>query len=86
MGRRFLEQLNELAARSGGRITNVRGRGLFAAYDMADTKTRDQFRSRLWANGLATLSSGTRSVRFRGCLNVSRAEVDKAVTLIEKSL
>ena len=86
MGRLLLEGLNELAARSGGRITNVRGRGLLAAYDMADGKTRDQFRARLWENGLATLSSGTRSVRFRGCLNVSRSEIEKAVSLIERSL
>jgi 4-aminobutyrate aminotransferase-like enzyme len=53
---------------------------------MADGKTRDQFRSRLWGNGLATLSSGSRSVRFRGCLNVTLAEIDGAMALIEKSL
>jgi L-lysine 6-transaminase len=86
MGKIFLERLQALSRQSSGKITNVRGRGLFIAYDMADGKTRDQFRSRLWENGLATLSSGSRSVRFRGCLNVSLAEIDRAVAVIEKSL
>jgi len=86
MGKIFLERLEALSRQSSSRIANVRGRGLFIAYDMADGKTRDQFRSRLWENGLATLSSGSRSVRFRGCLNVSLAEIDRAIALIEKSL
>jgi len=86
MGEIFLERLEALSRQSSSKIANVRGRGLFIAYDMADGKTRDQFRSRLWENGLATLSSGSRSVRFRGCLNVSLAEIDRAIALIEKSL
>lgn len=86
VGKVFLERLDDLSRMSGGKITNVRGRGLFIAYDMTDGKTRDQFRTRCWENGLATLSSGTRSVRFRGCLNVTRTEVDRAMSLIEKSL
>jgi L-lysine 6-transaminase len=86
MGKIFLERLEALSRQSSSKIANVRGRGLFIAYDMADGKTRDQFRSRLWGNGLATLSSGSRSVRFRGCLNVTLAEIDGAMALIEKSL
>jgi len=86
MGQMFLERLNDLSARTSGKVANVRGRGLFIAFDMSDGKTRDQFRTRCWENGLATLASGTRSVRFRGCLNVTAREVDLAMSLIEKSL
>jgi L-lysine 6-transaminase len=86
MGEMFLERLNDLSRRSAGKITNVRGRGLFIAFDMADGNTRDQFRARCWENGLATLTSGTRSVRFRGCLNIAAREIDHAMSLIEKSL
>jgi len=85
-GAYFLAGLDDLAAGAGGKITNVRGKGLFIAFDMADGKTRDQFRIRCWGNGLATLASGTRSVRFRGCLNITRSEIDHAVSLIAKSL
>jgi L-lysine 6-transaminase len=86
MGAIFLERLNDLAGQSAGKITNVRGRGLFVAFDMADGKTRDQFRGRCWEHGLATLASGVRSVRFRGLLNVGAAEVEKAVGLLQQSL
>jgi L-lysine 6-transaminase len=86
MGKTFLERLEALSRRSSGKFANVRGRGLFLACDMVDGKARDQFRSRCWENGLATLSSGTRSVRFRGCLNITAAEIDRAMELIEKSL
>ncbi len=86
MGRIFLERLNDLSAKSAGKISNVRGRGLFLAFDMADGKARDQFRARCWENGLATLACGPRSMRFRGCLNVGRAEIDQALLLLERSL
>lgn len=86
MGRLFMEQLSDLCKKSGGKIGNIRGRGLFIAFDMADGKTRDQFRARCWENGLATLSCGTRSVRFRGCLNIADTEINRAMSLIEKSL
>jgi L-lysine 6-transaminase len=78
--------LNDLAAGSDGKIANVRGKGLFIAFDMADGRARDQFRTCCWGNGLATLASGSRSVRFRGCLNLARAEIDQAMSLIAKSL
>ena len=86
VGAFFLERLNDLAAGSGGKIANVRGIGLFIAFDMAAGRARDQFRTRCWENGLATLASGTRSVRFRGCLNLAKAEIDQAMSLIAKSL
>jgi L-lysine 6-transaminase len=86
VGAHFLARLNDLAAGSGGKITNVRGKGLFIAFDMVDGRARDQFRTRCWETGLATLASGTHSVRFRGCLNVAKAEIDQAMSLIAKSL
>ncbi len=86
MGKIFLERLSALAAKSAGRISNVRGRGLFMAFDMADGRARDQFRARCWENGLATLACGPRSVRFRGCLNIGEKEIDEAMRLLEMSL
>ena len=86
MGAYFLENLNGLAARSGGKISNVRGKGLFIAFDMKDTASRNEFRNKCWDAGLATLASGTRSVRFRGCLNIAKKEIDEAMRLLEKNL
>jgi len=86
MGAYFLGKLEELAAKSGGKITNVRGKGLFIAFDMKDTAARNEFRTKCWDQGLATLTSGTRSIRFRGCLNISKKEIDEAMVLLEKNL
>lgn len=86
MGAYFLGKLEKLAAKSDGAITNVRGKGLFIAFDMKDTATRNAFRTRCWDAGLATLTSGPRSIRFRGCLNVSKKEIDAAIALLTKNL
>ena len=86
VGARFLKGLGAIEREAGGRITNVRGRGLFVAMDMADAKARDEFRARCFDNGLAALSSGPRSVRFRSALNISGKEIDEALRRIEKSL
>ncbi|MBI4802662.1 MAG: aminotransferase class III-fold pyridoxal phosphate-dependent enzyme [Elusimicrobia bacterium] len=86
VGRYFLENLAALERAALGRITNVRGRGLFAALDLTDSKTRDEFRARCFDNGIAALSSGPRSVRFRPPLNISGKEIDEALRRLEKSL
>ena len=86
VGDYFLKKLEGLAAGSDGLISNVRGKGLFIAFDMPDTATRNTFRQKCWDAGLATLTSGTRSIRFRGCMNLTKAEVDEAVALLEKNL
>jgi L-lysine 6-transaminase len=86
VGAYFLGRLEALAAQSGGKISNVRGKGLFIAFDMQDTAARNDFRARCWDQGLATLSCGPRSVRFRGCLNISKKEIDEAMALLEKNL
>jgi L-lysine 6-transaminase len=86
VGAYFLGKLEDLAAGSGGRISNVRGKGLFVAFDREDTARRNAFRSKCWDAGLATLASGAKSIRFRGCLNVSTREVDEALRLLEKNL
>lgn len=86
VGARFLAGLRVLEKPGCGHISNVRGRGLFIGLDMPDTKARDDFRARLFDNGVAALASGPRSVRFRSSLNISAKEIDEALGRIEKSL
>jgi len=79
-GRQILERLGEVAAEVGGeRVTNVRGRGLLAAFDVPSTKERDELRRRLREEGkMLVLGCGERSIRFRPPLTVSAEEVDEA--------
>lgn len=85
MGERFLDGLQRIAQRNPA-VTNVRGRGLFIAFTLPDTKTRNALRQACWDLDLATLSSGSTSVRFRPCLNVSEAEIDRALAILEKAV
>jgi L-lysine 6-transaminase len=85
VGGAFKEQLEQLQGGSAG-VSNVRGRGLFLAFDMPDGAARDGFRQECWDAGLATLACGTRTVRFRPPLVFSDADVDKAMSVIRKVL
>jgi len=85
MGERLLAGLHEVAARHGS-ISGIRGRGLFAAFTLESTEKRNALRQILWDRGFATLPSWLRSVRFRPCLNVTAAEVDRALELLDEGL
>ena len=67
-------------------IDDVRGRGLFLAFDMVDGKTRDDVRQRCWDSGLASLSCGPRSIRFRPSLIFTEEDVDRALALLRQVL
>jgi len=85
MGERLLAGLGELAA-GHEVVSNVRGRGLFAAVTLPSTAFRNRLRQELWDRGLATLPSWPRSVRFRPCLTVRPEEVDHALEVLDAGL
>ncbi|NUP97661.1 MAG: L-lysine 6-transaminase [Planctomycetaceae bacterium] len=84
-GRQFVAGLRQLA-RSGAPFTNVRGVGSLCAFTLSDTATRDAVLGRLRDQRLLALKSGSRAIRFRMPLNVSAAEIDQALGMIEASL
>ena len=81
----LLEQLHGLASRHAG-VTAPRGRGLMAAFDLADTATRNGVLKRCFAEGLIILGCGDRSVRFRPSLDVSRDDLAEALAIVERCL
>ena len=85
MGERLLAGLEALAARQPS-ISNVRGKGLFAAFTMTTPEERNRLRTILWEIGLATLPSWPQSVRLRPCLTVNEVEIDSALALLEEGL
>jgi L-lysine 6-transaminase len=63
-----------------GLISNVRGRGLFVAFDLETRDERDAMVTDLrTAEHLLVLPCGERSVRFRPALSVSQDEIDEAI-------
>lgn len=85
VGRMLLDGLARIAAGSD-LITNVRGRGMFVAFDLPNLRARDLFRGLLWENGLIALKSGVQSIRFRPMLDLSPAAAEEALAIVEDTL
>ena len=85
VGRLFKQGLEQLQSEYPS-MSNVRGRGLLIAFDLPDGDNRDQLRQRCWNAGLATLSCGPRSLRFRPSLVFSEDDVDTALTILRSAI
>lgn len=86
-GRYLREKLSNLRDQLGHeRISNVRGMGLFCAFDLPSKDERNSFLKQAYDNGLLLVGSGDRSVRFRPPLNLTRNEVDTGVDIIAQTL
>jgi len=80
MGKRVLDGLQGIADASGGKLSNVRGRGLMCAVDLPTTEMRGEFLTKLRDRGTIALPCGAVTVRVRPPLNISPEEVDRAIT------
>ncbi len=86
VGERMLAGLQTIAQGHKKFMSNVRGRGLMIAFDCPDRAARDALSEKMKENGLYALTSGSRSIRFRGMLDTTAEIADKAVQIVEKSL
>ena len=69
-----------------GKVTNSRGAGLMCAFDLPDADTRSKVLSKAREAGLLIVGCGTRSIRFRPPLNLTRAEVDEGIGILDRAL
>jgi L-lysine 6-transaminase len=83
VGRRFLEELTELAAGEPS-LSNVRGRGLFLAFDLPDAEQRERFYKGLFEIGLLAIRCGERSIRFRPALDFPAAALATAMGMLKE--
>ena len=86
MGEVLLGGLQELANEFPDLVHNVRGKGLMCAIDLPTSDLRDALRREIYANGLVALGSGTKSIRFRPALNMSKSEIETGVDIFRRSL
>lgn len=86
VGAHLLGGLQALQARHDGVLSNARGRGLMCAIDFPDGAARDATARAAYDRGMIILPCGQRSLRFRPPLDITTAEVDEAIEIIEKSL
>ncbi len=78
--------LNKMLEIDTNNISNIRGKGLFIAFDLKDTDTRNKMYNVLFDNGLFSIQCGEKSIRFRPPLNLNKEDADKAIDILKKSL
>jgi len=83
VGAHLLSGLEALQARKPAIFSNARGRGLMCAIDLTDGATRDKVADEAYEMGMMLLGCGKLSVRFRPPLDVTAAEIDEAIGILE---
>ena len=82
----LIAKLHDIQADFDGLVSNVRGRGLFAAFDLPDGTARDTLANLIIAEGALILGSGKKAIRFRPHLNITREEIDLADDIIRRAI
>ena len=82
----LVAKLHDIQADFDGLVSNVRGRGLFAAFDLPDGTARDNLANLIIAEGALILGSGKKAIRFRPHLNITREEIDLADDIIRRAI
>ena len=82
----LVAKLHDIQADFDGLVSNVRGRGLFAAFDLPAGTARDNLANLIIAEGALILGSGKKTIRFRPHLNITREEIDLADDIIRRAI
>ena len=82
----LVAKLHDIQADFDGLVSNVRGRGLFAAFDLPDGTARDNLANLIITEGALILGSGKKTIRFRPHLNITREEIDLADDIIRRAI
>lgn len=67
-------------------VSNPRGKGLMCAVDFPNTHARDAVIEECVKNNLLILSCGTKTMRFRPPLTVSKDHIDEGIQIIKESI
>jgi L-lysine 6-transaminase len=86
MGDFLQSELQGLAEEFPLYVTNPRGLGLFAAFDLPSQTERDNLLSNLLENKLLILPSGDQAIRFRPHLNVTKENLTTALDIIKSTI
>lgn len=86
VGAHFVGELERFQAEFPKLVSNVRGRGLMAAFDLPSTEIRNNSLKAFLANDVMVLASGHQSARFRPPLNLSMDEAAEGIRRMEKAL
>ena len=63
-------------------VSNVRGKGLFCAFDLPSPAQRDRVKAEAMQNGMIILGCGDQSIRCRPRLNITEDEINEAMKIL----
>lgn len=86
VGAFLLKELHVLEEEFPHLVSNVRGRGLFCAFDLPNKTMRDEFRRLAFDNQLLILGSGEKSIRFRPALCITKEEISEGLAIVRNVL
>ena len=86
VGEYLVSGLQNLAAEFPSVVSNPRGLGLYAAFDVVTPERRTKIRTLSMQKGLIILPSGELSIRFRPPLNVTKEEIDLGLSIIKQAI
>ena len=86
VGLHLLSKLTELQKTYPAYVTNARGLGLWAAFDLPSMTERDDLWEEMMKNKLLILTSGDKSIRFRPHLTTNKEEIDAAINIVDASI
>jgi L-lysine 6-transaminase len=86
VGAHLLAGLQAMQAKRPGVVSNARGRGLMCAIDFQDGDVRGAVQGKAYDLGVIILPCGTRSLRFRPPLDITVAEVEEALSLLDRAI
>lgn len=87
VGESLVGRLEEVAKEFPGRVTNVRGKGLFIAFDLPDHAARNKVLSTwLQKHNVMGLASGDRAIRLRPPLTLTKEEAALGIQRLRAAL
>ena len=86
VGAYFVGELERFASEFPKLVSNVRGRGLLAAFDLPSGDLRNTAIKAMMQHDVMVLASGNQSIRFRPPLNLSMEEAAEGIRRMEKAL
>ncbi len=85
VGQYLIEKLDVLAQKHD-KMSNVRGRGLLAAFDFPTKEMRNTFIQKGMDNNVMFLGCGNQTIRFRPALCIEKQHIDLGIEVMEKIL
>lgn len=85
-GEYLLKRLYELQEEFPELVSNARGKGLMAAFDLPDKDKRDELKKKIFDKGALILPTGEKGLRFRLVLDITADEIDLGMNIITEAL